>query len=119
MAKNDIHSLIEGYFDATLSEQEEAKLKQMLAETDDDSDDIREAKATMGLFATERYFTEKAPATKKPPRSASSPRCARCSAICSKSSTSLPTSRRSSTCPSAMTARSSALRSTKSLSCWT
>ena len=48
------------------SEQEEAKLKQMLAETDDDSDDIREAKATMGLFATERYFTEKAPATKKP-----------------------------------------------------
>ena len=48
MAKNDIHSLIEGYFDATLSEQEEAKLKQMLAETDDDSDDIREAKATMG-----------------------------------------------------------------------
>lgn len=65
MAKNDIHSLIEGYFDATLSEQEEAKLKQMLAETDD-SDDIREAKATMGLFATERFFTEKAPATKKP-----------------------------------------------------
>ena len=57
MAKNDIHSLIEGYFDATLSEQEEAKLKQMLAETDDDSDDIREAKATMGLFATERFFT--------------------------------------------------------------
>lgn len=66
MAKNDIHSLIEGYFDATLSEQEEAKLKQMLAETDDDSDNIREAKATMGLFATERFFTEKAPATKKP-----------------------------------------------------
>ena len=51
---------------STQSEQEEAKLKQMLAETDDDSDDIREAKATMGLFATERYFTEKAPATKKP-----------------------------------------------------
>ena len=66
MAKNDIHSLIEGYFDATLSEQEEAKLKQMLAETDDDSADIREAKATMGLFATERSFTEKAPTTKKP-----------------------------------------------------
>lgn len=34
--------------------------------TDDDSDDIRETKATMGLFATERYFTKKAPATKKP-----------------------------------------------------
>ena len=66
MAKNDIHSLIEGYFNATLSEQEEAKLKQMLAETDDDSADIREAKATMGLFATERHFTEKAPVTKKP-----------------------------------------------------
>lgn len=66
MAKKDIHSLIEGYFDATLSEQEETQLKLMLAETDDNSADIREAKATMGLFATERHFTEEAPATKKP-----------------------------------------------------
>lgn len=60
MKHSNIHQLIEGYFEATLSEQEEVQLKQMLAETKEDTDDIREAKATMGLFATRRY-TENAP----------------------------------------------------------
>ena len=43
MANKDIHSLIEGYFDATLSIKEEALLKQLLAETQEDTEDIREA----------------------------------------------------------------------------
>ena len=59
MANKDIHSLIEGYFDATLSIKEEALLKQLLAETQEDTEDIREAKATMGLFATKRKISNK------------------------------------------------------------
>lgn len=59
MANKDIHSLIEGYFDATLSIKEESLLKQLLAETQEDTEDIREAKATMGLFATKRKISNK------------------------------------------------------------
>lgn len=66
MANKDIHSLIEGYFDATLSIKEEALLKQLLAETQEDTEDIREAKATMGLFATKRKISNKVLADKTP-----------------------------------------------------
>ena len=59
MAHNDIHKLIEQYFDATLSVQEERILLEMLAETNEDTDDIREAKATMGLFSTNRKLYSK------------------------------------------------------------
>ena len=58
MANKDIHNLIERYFDATLCLNEEALL-QMLAETKEDTEDIREAKATMGLFATKRKISNK------------------------------------------------------------
>lgn len=66
MANKDIHSLIEGYFDATLSIKEETLLKQLLAETQEDTEDIREAKATMGLFATKRKISNKVLADKTP-----------------------------------------------------
>ena len=46
MANKDIHNLIERYFDATLCLNEEALLRQMLAETKEDTEDIREAKAS-------------------------------------------------------------------------
>lgn len=59
MRQTDIHKLIEGYFEASLSEQEETELRSLLCKTDNDSDDIREAKATMGIFATERKLTFK------------------------------------------------------------
>ncbi|WP_308245077.1 hypothetical protein [uncultured Prevotella sp.] len=66
MANKDIHNLIERYFDATLSIKEEALLKQLLAETQEDTEDIREAKATMGLFATKRKISNKVLADKTP-----------------------------------------------------
>ena len=66
MANKDIHSLIEGFFDATLSIKEEALLKQLLAETQEDTVDIREAKATIGLFATKRKISAKVLAAKTP-----------------------------------------------------
>ena len=66
MAQSDIHKLIEEYFNATLSEQEENTLRQMLARTSEDSEDIREAKATMGLFATNRKLKGKKQPVQKP-----------------------------------------------------
>lgn len=66
MMKIDIHTLIRGYFNATLSVQQEDLLKQMLVETKEDTDDIREAKAVMGLFATNRKLTGKSLNTQKP-----------------------------------------------------
>jgi len=57
MAQSDIHKLIEGYFNATLSEQEEAQLRILLSHTNEDSSDIREAKAIMGIFSTNRILT--------------------------------------------------------------
>lgn len=54
MKRKDIHKLIEGYFDATLSLEDETLLKWMIAHTDEDSDDIREAQAVLGIFATDR-----------------------------------------------------------------
>ena len=56
----DIHKLIEAYFDCTLSEQEEQQLKQMLATTEEDTDDVREAKAVLGVFAMERKLSQDA-----------------------------------------------------------
>lgn len=66
MVQNDIHKMIEKYFSATLNEQEETQLRQLLALTDADTEDIREAKATMGLFATNRKITGKQLAEQKP-----------------------------------------------------
>lgn len=57
----DIHKLIEAYFDCTLSEQEEQQLKQMLATTTEDTADVREAKAVLGVFAMERKFSKGTP----------------------------------------------------------
>lgn len=54
----DIHKLINAYFDCTLSEQEELRLKYMLATTDEDTDDVREAKAVLGVFAMERKLSQ-------------------------------------------------------------
>lgn len=59
MAQSNIHKMIEKYYDATLSEQEETLLRQMLSQTDLDTEDVREAKATMGLFSTNRKITGK------------------------------------------------------------
>ena len=59
MAQSDIHKLIEEYFDANLSVQEEAQLRRLLSQTNEDTMDIREAKATMGIFATNRKLTGK------------------------------------------------------------
>ncbi len=59
MEKNDIHKLIDGYFNATLSEKEEFQLRQMLSETTEDSNDILEIKAVMGVFATNRKIEGK------------------------------------------------------------
>ena len=59
MEKNDIHELIDGYFNATLSEKEEFQLRQMLSETTEDSNDILEIKAVMGFFATNRKIEGK------------------------------------------------------------
>lgn len=58
--KQDIHKLIEAYFDCTLSEQEEQQLKQMLATTEEDTADVREAKAVLGVFAMERKLSQDA-----------------------------------------------------------
>ena len=58
MAQSNIHKMIEKYYDATLSEQEETLLRQMLSQTDLDTEDVREAKATMGLFSTNRKITD-------------------------------------------------------------
>lgn len=66
MIQNDIHKMIERYFCATLNEQEEMQLRQLLAQTDADTEDIREAKATLGLFATNRKLTGKQLADQKP-----------------------------------------------------
>lgn len=66
MQQNDIHKLVEGYFDATLSVQEEDMLRQMLAQTNEDTEDIREAKAIMGIFATNRKLTGKKMVGQKP-----------------------------------------------------
>ena len=66
MARADIHRLIEGYFNATLSEQQESELRQMLTDTAEDSDDIREAKATMGLLAMGRKLNNRHLHTQKP-----------------------------------------------------
>lgn len=57
----DIHKLIESYFDCILSEQEEQQLKQMLATTEEDTADVREAKAVLGVFAMERKFSKGTP----------------------------------------------------------
>lgn len=57
----DIHKLIESYFDSILSEQEEQQLKQMLATTEEDTADVREAKAVLGVFAMERKFSQDTP----------------------------------------------------------
>lgn len=54
----DIHKLIDAYFDCTLSEQEEQRLKRMLATTDEDTADVREAKAVLGVFAMERKLSQ-------------------------------------------------------------
>lgn len=59
MAQKDINRLIEGYFDATLSEQEESQLRQLLVQTKDDSEDILHAKATLSLFAINRKIEGK------------------------------------------------------------
>ena len=56
----DIHKIIEAYFDCTLSEQEEQQLKQMLATTEEDTADVREAKAVLGVFAMERKLSQDA-----------------------------------------------------------
>lgn len=56
--KQDIKKLIEAYFDCTLSEQEEEQLKQMLATTEEDTADVREAKAVLGVFAMERKLLQ-------------------------------------------------------------
>lgn len=57
----DIHKLIDAYFDCTLSEQEEQWLKRMLATTDEDTADVREAKAVLGVFAMERKLSQGTP----------------------------------------------------------
>lgn len=57
----DIHKLIEAYFDCILSEQEEQQLKQMLATTEEDTADVREAKAVLGVFAMERKLSQGTP----------------------------------------------------------
>ncbi len=65
----DIHKLIEAYFECTLSEQEEQQLKQMLATTEEDTADVREAKAVLGVFAMERKLSQYAqPNTNHAPR---------------------------------------------------
>ena len=66
MEKNDIHKLIDGYFNATLSEKEEFQLRQMLSETTEDSNDILEIKAVMGVFATNRKIEGKTLSVQKP-----------------------------------------------------
>ena len=66
MEKNDIHKLIDGYFNATLSEKEEFQLRQMLSETTEDSNDILEIKAVMGVFATNRKIEGKTLPVQKP-----------------------------------------------------
>ena len=66
MVQNDIHKLIEQYFSATLNEHEEIQLRQLLTQTDADTEDIREAKATLGLFATNRRLTGRQLAEQKP-----------------------------------------------------
>lgn len=66
MAQNNIHEMIEKYFDATLSEQEETQLKLMLANTIEDTEDIREVKAVLGVFATDRKLRGKHLAAQKP-----------------------------------------------------
>lgn len=57
MEHKDIHKLIEDYFDARLNMSEEATLKTLLSQTDEDAEDIREAKATLGIFATRRKLS--------------------------------------------------------------
>lgn len=59
----DIHKLIEAYFDCTLSEQEEQQLKQMLATTEEDTADVREANAVLGVFAMARRLSQDAQPT--------------------------------------------------------
>lgn len=59
MAQGEIQKLIEGYFEANLSIQEEAQLRRLLSQTNEDTMDIREAKAIMGIFATNRKLTGK------------------------------------------------------------
>lgn len=66
MAQGEIHKLIERYFDANLSIQEEAQLRLLLSHTNEDTMDIREAKATMGIFATNRKLTGKKLPSLKP-----------------------------------------------------
>lgn len=66
MAQSNIHKMIEKYYDATLREQEETLLRQMLSQTDLDTEDVREAKATMGLFSTNRKITGKKLSGQKP-----------------------------------------------------
>lgn len=66
MVQNDIHKMIEKYFSATLNEQEETQLRQLLVVTDADTEDIREAKATLGLFSANRKLTGKQLAEQKP-----------------------------------------------------
>lgn len=66
MVQNDIHKMIEQYYSATLNEQEEMQLRKLLAQTDADTEDVREAKATLGLFATNRRLTGKQLAEQKP-----------------------------------------------------
>lgn len=66
MAQNNIHEMIEKYFKASLNEKEETQLRLMLAHTIEDSEDIREAKATLGVFATNRKLTGKRLSGQKP-----------------------------------------------------
>lgn len=66
MVQSNIHKLIEKYYNATLSEQEETQFRLLLARTDADTEDIREAKATLGLFAAKRKLTGKQIAKLKP-----------------------------------------------------
>lgn len=66
MVQNNIHNMIEKYFEASLNEQEETQLRLMLAHTIEDTEDIREAKAILGVFATNRKLTGKRLSGQKP-----------------------------------------------------
>lgn len=48
---NEIHLLIEKYFSGATSLDEEVRLRRLLAGAEEDTPEIREAKAVMGFFA--------------------------------------------------------------------
>lgn len=63
--RDEMYRLIRRYFDGETSSADESRLRSLLSLSGDRSDDVEEARAVMGVFATARNIGRKAPANER------------------------------------------------------